>query len=76
MEISREDFAPLIRAARAYAGIGQAEVADRLGVSRATISAWEREYTPVPMIARRGVIEGLIRLGASPSLFSDEGSEG
>jgi transcriptional regulator with XRE-family HTH domain len=74
-DIEREDFAALLRAARAFTGLGQAEVADRLGVSRATVSAWERGYTPVPSIARVGVVQGLIDLGADPRFFSEEGRD-
>lgn len=73
--IEREDFAARIRAARAYTGLGQAEVADRLGVSRATVSAWERGFSSVPSIARVGVVEGLIDLGADPRFFSEEGRD-
>ena len=68
-ETNRDDFADRLRAARAYAGIGQAQVADRLGVSRSTVSAWERGRTSVPPVARVGVIEGLIDLGADPALL-------
>jgi len=62
-------MAALIRAARAYAGVGQDRVAERLGVSRPTVSAWERGANPIPPVARAGVIEGLIDLGAPPSFF-------
>lgn len=72
--IDREDFAARIRAARAYVGLGQHEVAEYLGVSRATISAWERGYSPVPAIARLGIVEGLIDLGADPGFFAAEGA--
>ena len=75
IETEREQFAASLRAARAYAGIGQAQVADRLGVSRSTVSAWERGYTDVPEIARLGVIEGLIDLGAAPALLKQEGTK-
>ena len=68
----REDFAAQMRAARAYLRISQAQVADRLGVSRQTVSAWERGRSPVPLIARSGVIEGLIDLGAAPGLLTEE----
>ena len=64
------DLAALIRAGRAYAGVGQEEVAKRLGVSRPTVSAWERGASPIPPVARAGVIEGLVDLGAPPSFFS------
>jgi transcriptional regulator with XRE-family HTH domain len=59
-------MAASIRAARAYAGIGQKEVADYLGISKETVSAWERGKTPVPHIARPGVIEGLVELSGIP----------
>jgi len=62
-------MAALIRAARAYADVGQDEVARRLGVSRPTVSAWERGQHPIPQVARAGVIEGLIDLGAPASFF-------
>ena len=59
-------MAASMRAARAYAGVGQQEVAEFLGVSRETVSAWERGKTPVPVIARPGVIEGLVELSGIP----------
>lgn len=59
-------MAASIRAARAYAGVGQQEVADHLGISRETVSAWERGKTRVPRIARPGVIEGLVELSGIP----------
>jgi DNA-binding XRE family transcriptional regulator len=76
-EMRRGDtMAASIRAARAYAGVGQKEVADHLGVSRETISAWERGKTPVPRIARRGVIEGLVELsGISREVFAGRKEE-
>lgn len=62
-------MAACIRAARAYIRADQDEVGRRLGVSGATVSAWERGKTRVPTIARPGVIEGLIDLGAPASIF-------
>ena len=59
----------IIRAARAWADVDQRRVADRLGVSVATVSAWERGKTPVPTIARPGVIEGLSDLSGLPREF-------
>lgn len=59
----------LIRAARAYARVDQKAVAERLGVSPRTVSAWECGKTAVPTVARPGVIEGLVDLGAPASLF-------
>ena len=70
---TRDDLAPLLRAARAYAGVGQQEVAERLGVSRQTVSVWERGATPVPPVARAGVIQGLLDLGAPESFFAGRG---
>lgn len=63
-------MAALIRAARAYAGVGQDQVAKRLGVSRPTVSAWERGETRIPTVARPGVIAGLIDLGAPADFFA------
>lgn len=65
----REEFAARMRMARAYVGATQDEVADRLGVSRQTVSTWERGRVAVPVIARRAVVDGLIDLGADPGLL-------
>ena len=70
-----EDLAARMRFARAYAGLGQAAVAERLGVSRATVSAWERGYTPIPTIARVGIVEGLADVSGLPESFFLEGGE-
>lgn len=61
-----DTMAAAIRAARAYAGVGQREVAEHLGISKETVSAWERGKTRVPQIARRGVMEGLVELSGIP----------
>lgn len=68
-------MAALIRAARAYIRADQEAVGRRLGVSGATVSAWERGKTRVPTIARPGVVEGLIDLGAPARLFERRESE-
>lgn len=65
------ELARRIRAARAYAALGQEDVADSLGVSRATVSAWERGVNPIPPIARPGVIEGLLRITGLDREFFD-----
>lgn len=61
-----------MRAARAYASLDQEHVADRLGVSRATVSAWERGKTRIPVIARPGLIDGLTDLSGLPRSFFTE----
>ena len=63
-------MAALLRAARAYLRADQEDVARRLGVSSGTVSAWERGKTRVSTVARPGVIQGLVDLGA-PSRFFD-----
>ena len=66
----KDDEMPrLLKAARAYAGVSQEELAERIGVSLATVSAWERGKTRVPKVARAGVVEGLIDLGGPAHLF-------
>ena len=63
-----DTLARRIRAARAYAGVDQKAVANRLGVSAATVSAWERGAN-VPQISRPGLIEGLVDLSGLPRSF-------
>lgn len=59
----------ILRAGRAYARVDQKTLADRLGVSARTVSAWECGSTSVPKVARPGVIQGLVDLGVPRSFF-------
>lgn len=54
-----KDLPARLRAARAYAGISQGEMADQLGVSRTSIYYWERGDLPRAH-ALRGVIESYV----------------
>lgn len=62
-----------MRAVRAYARMDQTELAERLGVSSATVSAWERGKTRIPTIARPGVIEALVEVSGWDKAFFTEG---
>lgn len=70
--ISEEHLVGAMRAARAYASLDQEDVAARLGVSRATVSSWERGQTRIPTIARPGLIDGLTELSGLPRSFFTE----
>jgi transcriptional regulator with XRE-family HTH domain len=68
-----DDLAGRMRAVRAYARIDQEALAERLGVSSGTVSAWERGKTRIPTIARPGVVEALVEVSGWDRAFFTEG---
>lgn len=75
-----DTIAASVRAARAYAGLSQREVAEILGVSRSTISAWERGETEifpptrlVEVIERLADLSGIPRSVFGPTRRKDDG---
>jgi len=71
-EKTSDEMPAVLRAARAYAQLSQDEVAEALGVSSGTVSAWERGRTTVPTIARPGVLQGLRKMTGLDDDFFDQ----
>lgn len=74
-EMQTDDFAARLRAARAIASKSQETVAAAVGVSRPTLSKWERGTVAVPPLVKPGLIEAYVKATGQPESFFKGGSD-
>lgn len=68
-----EALAARMRAARAIASKSQEVVAAAIGISRPTLSKWERGKSPIPPLMKAGVIAAYAKATGQPESFFTEG---